>query len=182
VGSSDPAPVLIVTGPPGAGKTTTSRLLTRDGPRAVHLESDFFFRSIASGYVEPWLPESHDQNTAVMGIVAKVAAGYADAGYFTVAEGIVIPRWFFEPLRDQLRAAGHAVAYAILRPSLGACVSRAAGRRQAELADPVVIEQLWNEFSELGPLERHVIDTDDLTARETADTVARRLEAGLLSA
>ena len=68
---------MIVTGPPGAGKTTTSRLLAEASERAVHLESDRFFRFIASGYVEPWRPESHAQNTVVMGIVARAAAGYA---------------------------------------------------------------------------------------------------------
>jgi hypothetical protein len=42
--------------------------------RAVHLESDLFWHFSASGYVEPWKPESHEQNTLVMEIVAEVAA------------------------------------------------------------------------------------------------------------
>ena len=37
--------VLILTGAPGAGKTTTARILAGRADRAVHLESDFFFRS-----------------------------------------------------------------------------------------------------------------------------------------
>jgi tRNA uridine 5-carbamoylmethylation protein Kti12 len=174
-------PVLIVTGPPGAGKTAASRLLARASPRAVHLESDHFFHFIASGYVEPWLPESREQNTAVMRIVADAAAGYAGAGYFTIVDGIVSPRWFFEPLRDRLRDAGHAVAYAILRPSLETCVSRASDRSPAQLADPAVVEQLWHQFAGLGPLERHVIDTGDETAAQTAETLAQHLRDGRLS-
>jgi len=143
-------PVLILTGPPGSGKTTTARLLTAKFARAVHLESDSFFHFIASGYVKPWKPESHDQNVAVMRIVATAAAGYADAGYFTIIDGIISPRWFFAPLRDALQAAGHAVAYAILRPSVAVCASRAASRERYRLADATVIEQLWDDFAELG--------------------------------
>jgi hypothetical protein len=82
----------------------------------VHLESDLFWHFITSGYVEPWKPTSHEQNTLVMEIVAEVAARYAHAGYFTVIDGIVCPRWFLEPLRHALTTAGLRIAYAILRP------------------------------------------------------------------
>jgi tRNA uridine 5-carbamoylmethylation protein Kti12 len=140
-------PVLILTGPPGAGKTTTARVLAARFPRSVHLESDAFFRFIASGHVAPWRRESHEQNRAVMGIVATAAAGYADAGYLTIIDGIVSPDWFFPPLRDALQASGHAVAYAVLRPPLEVCISRAASRAGPQLADTEVIAQLWGDFA-----------------------------------
>ncbi|HEX5556174.1 MAG TPA: AAA family ATPase, partial [Gaiellales bacterium] len=72
-----PSEVLILTGPPGAGKTTVSRLLATSHDRAVHIESDRFFHFIASGYVEPWRKESHEQNIVVMDAVAAAAATYA---------------------------------------------------------------------------------------------------------
>jgi adenylate kinase family enzyme len=53
-----PPPVLILTGPPGAGRTTAARLLAERSERAVHVDSDHFFRFIKSGFVEPWRPES----------------------------------------------------------------------------------------------------------------------------
>jgi adenylate kinase family enzyme len=174
-------PVLILTGAPGAGKTATARLLAARSERAAHLESDSFFHFIESGYIEPWKPESHAQNTIVMRIVARAAAGYADAGYFTIIDGIVSPRWFFEPLRDSLREAGHAVAYAVLRPPLAVCISRATGRESGRLADAGVVERLWKDFAELGPLSHHAIDTDAQTAVETSDLLARRLRDGLLT-
>jgi predicted kinase len=175
-----PDPVLILTGAPGVGKTTTARLLASRSERAVHLESDSFFHFIRAGYVEPWKPESHEQNTAVMGIVAAAATGYAEAGYFTILDGIVSPRWFLEPLRDALQAADHAVAYAVLRAPLAVCVSRAADREASRIADPSIVEQLWQDFADLGPLERHAIDSDGKGAELVADEVERRLGEGTL--
>ena len=164
--------VLVLPGPPGAGKTTAAAALAAGSERAVHLEADRFFHFIRAGYVEPWRPESHAQNEVVMGIVARAAAGYADAGYLTVVDGIVIPRWFLAPLRDGLREAGHDVAYAVLRAPLELCLERAHDRP----AEREVLVRLWHSFADLGPLERHALDTSALTPEQTADVLRRRLD------
>ena len=65
-------PVLILTGPPCAGKTTTARLLAARFTRAVHLESDAFFHFIASGHVAPWQPRNRGgAGTTVGGSLAR---------------------------------------------------------------------------------------------------------------
>jgi hypothetical protein len=164
------------------GKTTAAALLATRFPRAVHLEADNFFRYIRSGYVEPWKPESNEQNRAVMGIVAEAAVGYAAAGYFTVIDGIVIPGWFLEPVRDALRAAGHGVDLAILRAPLSTCLGRVRRREGIPSIDPEAIERVWQGFAECGEFEPNAIDLGDESPDEVANLLARRLEGGLLAA
>lgn len=175
------APVLILTGPPGAGKTSVARALANTYQRAVHLESDQFFHFIRSGHIPAWKAESHEQNTMVMRLVADTAAGYARHGYLTVIDGIVSPRWFLKPMRTWLAAAGHSVAYAVLRAPLATCIARASGRSLRELADPAVVEQLWREFANLGSLERHAIEADGRGIEEVTHVLRDRLGSGLLT-
>jgi hypothetical protein len=148
----------------------------------VHLESDAFFGFIRTGFVEPWKPESQDQNATVMQIVAGAAAAYASAGYRTIVDGIVIPGWFFEPLRDSLRDAGHAVSYAVLRAPLEVCLARVQGREGDPPVEAEAIEQLWRSFADLGDLERHVLEVDGMAPERVVDELAGRLSGGSLRA
>jgi gluconate kinase len=116
-----------------------------------------------------------------MRIVAEAAAGYAAAGYFTIVDGIVIPGWYLEPMRDALREAGQEVAYAVLRAPLEVCVERVREREGGSLFDPEAMDRLWNSFTGLGELEANVVEVDGMEAEEEVAAELRdRLSRGLL--
>jgi hypothetical protein len=173
--------VLLLTGPPGAGKTTVADLVASRFTRSAHVEADRFFGFVVGGYLDPWDPESHGQNGLVMDIACDAAARYAEAGYLTVLEGIFIPGWFYEPVRDRLRGRGLHVAAALLRPSRATTLERARRRMPPKLLPDEVLERLWNAFAEAGPLAAHVIERDERPPEEVANVVVRRLADGSLA-
>lgn len=168
---------LIITGPPGVGKTTVAGVLASRTQRAVHLETDRFFSFIRSGFIEPWDPASDEQNQLVMKTAAAAAASYAAAGYETIIEGIVIPRWTLGVIHETLAAAGIPVAYAVLRAPHSVCSARVHEREgDPDLFEPDALAAISAEFDDLGEFERHAIDVAGMDAEQAAATVAARLE------
>src|SRR5262245_49542261 len=135
--------VLILSGSPGSGKTTTAEALARlPGAPKVHLHSDDFWGYIKHGHIDPWLPEADSQNRMIMTIAAEVAALYAREGYFIALDGVVRPS-----LLAPFRATGVPMHYVVLRTTVEEAVSRCAARGGDSLSDSVVVADLHAQFA-----------------------------------
>lgn len=166
--------ILILTGTPGAGKTTTaSTMAMSDGSPKVHLHSDDFWHFIKHGAIPPYLPEADQQNGVVIDVLANVAAGYARGGYFVIVDGIVGP-WFLEAFRR----INIPIHYIVLRPSLNSAIERCRIRGGDTLSDPEHITALHQQFSILGSLERHVLLTENDDRKTLLSRVTSALGSG----
>lgn len=175
------ADVILLTGAPGSGKTTTARGLAATFPRAVHMHTDDFWHVIVSGAIPPYLPESDAQNQTVMTAIERAAASYAAGGFTTVVDGIIGP-WmlphFLAPAGADARERPR-LHYVVLRPSRDEALRRAQARTSPDaLVDAGPITQLWDQFADLGDLEPHVIDTTAQRPDETLAAVRRAIDGG----
>jgi predicted kinase len=174
---ADPGQIVVLSGPPGAGKSTVARILTAARSPSVHLHSDDFWANIVSGSIPPYRPESGPQNQVVIGVLATAALGYAQGGYSVVVDGVVGP-WYIGEFRITAAGATVPLHYVILQPDEATTLSRAAARGDGALTAPEPVRHMHQQFTSLGEYESHAVDSSALGPQATADLIAAGLAAG----
>jgi cytidylate kinase len=147
--------VVVVTGPPGAGKSTVADLLASRLEPSALVTGDLFFTFVRNGWVDPWLPEAEEQNRVVIRAAAQ-AVGPLAGRYHVVYDGVVGP-WY---LQTFLAVSGlEHLHYAVLFPPLSVCRDRVATRKGHGFTDMAATEHMWRDFEgSLHGMAPHVLD------------------------
>jgi len=171
------AELIVVSGPPGAGKSTVAARVTAAYETAVLVPGDTFFGFWARGAIDPWLPEAHHQNELVLAAAAAAAGAFASGGCTVVYDGVLGP-WF---LPHFATASGvDRFHYAILLPPVETCLARIATRSGHGFDDPEAARRMHAEFSRAAVDERHILRDADEDPGASAEAVRQRLAAGQL--
>jgi adenylylsulfate kinase-like enzyme len=164
---------LLVTGAPGAGKTTVAGNLARSMSRSAVISGDTVARLVVGGYV--W-PLGHPREEAACQValcndnVCSLAANFMAAGFTPVIDWVV-------PDADQLdafrNALGARLRLVVLDPGAATCIARDLQRPPQEQFAFDGHEQLratmWNGFGSRG----WWLDTSDLDVDSTTRHILR---------
>lgn len=128
--------ILLVTGPPAAGKSTVTRLLAEKLSRSALLDGDFVARLVVSGYVWP-LGEPADEAARQVALcnrnLCDLARNIAAAGITPVIDWIVPDREQFDVFSSALGGLG--LRPVVLAPDPAVCVERNLQRDERERFD-----------------------------------------------
>jgi cytidylate kinase len=166
--------LLIVSGPPGAGKSTVSRRLADSFDPSVLVEGDAFFGFLASGAIQPWLPESDAQNETVTEAAAACAGRFA-RDYATLYDGVVGP-WFLPTFARACRLT--SVDYVMLLPPVERCLQRVRTRDNHSFSDEGATRKMHHEFASASIADRHVLVDPPLGLDAVTDVILAKRDRG----
>ena len=170
--------IFIVSGIPGAGKTTVSGLLARRFERGVHLEADIFQKLIVRGGL---FPDQEPQEEAWRQLrlrskhIGMLADSFLEAGFTPVIDDVVVGLRLLDVLED---IKSRPLYFVLLLPRLEVVEQRDRAREEKHVFD------IWSHLDEVArtetPKQGLWLDSSDMTAEETVDEILRRKDEALI--
>ncbi|UBQ01861.1 AAA family ATPase [Curtobacterium sp. TXMA1] len=173
------AQAVVLTGMPGAGKTTVAELVAANYGASARLSADALQGMIRNGAV--WAlgePASEARRQVLLSLLnlGMLAKNFAMAGFNPIIDCVLVSLADYNLLCEHLSPV--RVTLIVLAPSASVCSSRNDGREASERFDflgfETLEEHLRKELSGVG----HWIDSEAMTAAETASLVLRHATGG----
>ena len=167
-----PNPVLLLSGPVGAGKTTVARELVRLWPGPlVYIEGDtfwsFFVKAGSSG-------PTPARFRVIMTAMTAAAVPFASSGFDVILD-FSIPPACLKTARLVADVRQVPLDYVVLRPSEEVCAARASGRSEGAITDYSRYLEFYRDFDEMSA---HCLSDDTLSAAAAAERILQGIRQG----
>ncbi|MGH9897784.1 MAG: AAA family ATPase [Pyrinomonadaceae bacterium] len=163
--------LVILTGSLGSGKTTVTKLLAKELPDGVHIESDIFY-SFFSHPIAPHLPAANHQNEAAIAASIQAALAFSTRGYSVVLEEIFGP-WFLPLISSEMTSNQIDTRYIVLQTTLEEACERV--RLRGDASNEHIVKAMHPQFADLGEFANHAVTTTGATPTEVASRLHRLL-------
>jgi chloramphenicol 3-O-phosphotransferase len=180
VSSRDSPSIFLITGIPGAGKSTVSRALAQRFDRSAHIDIDMVFHHFTvTGKADPTRQDGEAAAQATLAVrnAAAMARNYAEAGFTCVLDGAVVER--AQVMACARAVYPHRLHLVVLAPPVQVSEERDAMRSGKTVAaffrhlHPLLHEQL----AELGLW----LDTSQQTPGESVTTILSLQDKAMLA-
>lgn len=170
-------PIFIISGVPGAGKTSVASLLMQRFPLGLHIPVDDLREWVVSGIAQPvptWTDETSRQFRFARQAAAEIARIYAGGGFSVAIDDVILPyeamAIYGVPLSD------YTVHKVLLRPDLDVALARNAERTNKTFDTSVLADAIrrihestsTQVFSRAGWI---IIDSSPLSLDETVEEI-----------
>jgi len=117
--------LVILSGPPHAGKSAAAEALCQRYDRMIHIEVGVLRDCLRMGRLRPWDEslEGRRQRELLIASACDMARRFLDAGYGAVIDDVVTPD-DLPAYREALAAVGQAVHFVVLLPPLDVVLAR----------------------------------------------------------
>ena len=165
--------ILLMTGPPGSGKTTIARALAECFPNSLHIQVDHLREMMVKGVALPdtgFTEEANQQFQWARATAIYMAKLYAEHGAFVVIDDVSVPETFQNHYKGLF--GNPAVQRVLLLPSASKLIERMRNRG-GPWEDDLIKEVPWL-YSYLEPMPKKdwiVLDSGDWTIEQTVKEV-----------
>ncbi len=166
--------IIVISGLPGAGKTTTARLLAETLPRAAHVEADEMHKLIRSGALSPKGRDMSDEATRQLRLrlhnACLLGRSFSAAGFDATIDDIIMGDRV-DHLLDEMQ--GHPFHLVTLLPDFEVVVDR-----WRAIGSPFIEAWQWMDEEIRERTTRHGLwlDTTSMNPEEVVAEVIDRVD------